>query len=45
MDLEVLVLCIEEVYRITGGSARHNNPAEPERSQVIGEMQRLSASG
>lgn len=24
--------------------ARHNNPAAPERSQVIGEMQRLSAS-
>ena len=23
----------------------HNNPAAPERSQVIGEMQRLSASG
>jgi hypothetical protein len=23
----------------------YNNPAAPERSQVIGEMQRLSASG
>lgn len=24
---------------------KHNNPAAPERSQVIGEMQRFSASG
>ncbi|MES1021407.1 hypothetical protein ABN584_00715 [Gloeocapsa sp. BRSZ] len=25
--------------------AQYNNPAAPERSQVVGEMQRLSASG
>ncbi len=24
---------------------RHNNPAAPERSQVVSEMQRLSTSG